>query len=44
MLVSGSSIGGGDDVELLHDKEQLISKIQSLAGKRIMEIGLKDKA
>ena len=41
VLISGHSIGGGDDVGALHEKGELIDKIKSLGGKRIMEIGLK---
>ena len=38
VLVNGVSIGGGDDVEALDRDDELISKIKSIAGKRIMEI------
>lgn len=38
VLVNGVSIGGGDDVEALNRDDELISKINSIAGKSIMEI------
>ena len=41
VLISGHSIGGGDDVGDLHEKGELIDKIKSLGGKRIMDIELK---
>ena len=41
VLVSGSSIGGGDDVVALDQKGELAEKIKSLGGKRIMEVKLK---
>ena len=40
MLVSGRSIGGGDDVEALDAGGDLIGKVKELAGKRIMEAKL----
>lgn len=38
ILISGKSIGGGDDIEKLHSEGKLIETIQSLGGKRIVEI------
>ena len=38
ILVNGLSIGGGDDVEQLDNSGTLMEKIQSMAGKRIMEV------
>ena len=38
VLISGMSIGGGDDVAKLHDEGELAGKIQSLGGKRITEV------
>jgi hypothetical protein len=38
ILVNGMSIGGGDDIEDLHNDDKLISTIQAKAGKRIMKI------
>jgi glutaredoxin len=35
ILVNGKSIGGGDDIEELHESGKLIAKIQSLAGKKV---------
>ena len=37
VLINGKSIGGGDDVELLHTTNELINKVTSMAGKRIIE-------
>ena len=37
VLINGMSIGGGDDVELLHTNNELINKVKSMGGKRIME-------
>ena len=42
VLISGTSIGGGDDVAALHEKGELITKIKELGGKRIMEAKLLD--
>ncbi|KAI9840628.1 MAG: hypothetical protein M1837_001397 [Sclerophora amabilis] len=42
VLVSGKSIGGGDDVAELDNTGQLIDKIRKMAGKRIMETNLRD--
>ncbi|MCJ1314263.1 hypothetical protein MMC25_007943 [Agyrium rufum] len=41
VLISGKSIGGGDDVAALHDHRELLGKIKSMGGKRIMEAELK---
>ena len=38
VLVNGVSIGGGDDVEAMHERGELEGKIRELAGKRIAEI------
>jgi glutaredoxin len=35
VLVNGKSIGGGDDIEELHNSGTLIQKIQNLTGKRV---------
>jgi len=35
VLVSGKSIGGGDDIEAFHHNNELISKIEEIAGKKI---------
>lgn len=40
MLVSGRSIGGGDDIEALDAGGSLIEKVKGMAGKRIMEAKL----
>ena len=42
VLINGKSIGGGDEVAGLHDKGELAAKIRSMAGKRVLEVGLKD--
>lgn len=38
VMINGKSIGGGDDIEQLHNEGKLIETIQSLGGKRIVEI------
>ncbi|KXT17864.1 hypothetical protein AC579_5889 [Pseudocercospora musae] len=38
VLINGKSIGGGDDIEALHDSHKLIDKVTSMGGKRIMSI------
>jgi len=40
VLISGKSIGGGDDVESLHETGKLIETVKSMGGKRIMEAEL----
>ena len=42
ILISGRSIGGGDEVEALHLDGKIIDKVKSMAGKRIMEARLLD--
>ena len=42
VLISGKSIGGGDDVELLDRNDELVSKVKSMGGKRITEAKLRD--
>ena len=37
VLINGKSIGGGDDVALLHTSNELINKVTSMGGKRIIE-------
>lgn len=47
VLVHGVSIGGGDDIESLHEKGLLADKIIEIGGKRIMEVkklSAKDKS
>jgi glutaredoxin len=39
ILINGRSIGGGDDVQLLHDSGELAEKVKSMGGKR-MEVTL----
>lgn len=41
IMVSGRSIGGGDEISALHEEGKLIDKIRSLGDKRIMEVSLK---
>ncbi|EEH46178.1 uncharacterized protein PADG_02328 [Paracoccidioides brasiliensis Pb18] len=40
VLVNGMTIGGGDEIEGLHARNELAGKIQTLGGKRVMEISL----
>ena len=40
VLVSGRSIGGGDDIQALDDSGGLIEKVKGMAGKRIVEAKL----
>lgn len=40
ILINGKSIGGGDEVEALHENRELIDKVKSMGGKRIMEAKL----
>ncbi|KAF2672006.1 glutaredoxin [Microthyrium microscopicum] len=35
ILINGISIGGGDDIEELHQSDKLISKVVELAGKKV---------
>ncbi|MCJ1403755.1 hypothetical protein MMC11_006978 [Xylographa trunciseda] len=42
VLISGKSIGGGDDVEQLDNTHELINKVRSMGGKRITEAKLRD--
>jgi glutaredoxin len=41
VLVTGKSIGGGDDIEELDDLQTLVSTIKSMGGKRMSEVKLK---
>lgn len=38
VLVTGKSIGGGDDIEELDIQNALIEKIKSMGGKRMVEV------
>jgi hypothetical protein len=38
ILINGLSIGGGDDIENLHNEDTLVSTIKSKGGKRIVKI------
>lgn len=40
VLINGKSIGGGDDVEALDVKGELVDKVKGMGGKRIMEAKL----
>lgn len=40
ILINGKSIGGGDDIQALHDEGKLIDKVKTMGGKRIMEASL----
>ena len=43
VLVSGRSIGGGDDIEVLDAGGGLLEKVKGMAGRRIMEARLTEK-
>ena len=43
VLISGKSIGGGDDVELLDSTGELVGKVRGMGGKRITEARLREK-
>ncbi|GFF56343.1 60S ribosomal protein L9-B [Aspergillus udagawae] len=43
VLVNGKSIGGGDDVTALDEKDELASTLKSLGGKWIQEVDRKDQ-
>lgn len=43
ILVNGKSLGGGDDVEALHQKGELAQSIKDMAGKRVVQISSKSK-
>lgn len=38
VLINGKSIGGGDDVEELHQSNKLVAMIKKMGGKRMMEV------
>lgn len=44
MLINGKSIGGGDDIQALHDSGKLIHKVKAMGGKRVMSVVAKAKA
>ncbi|KAI9748168.1 MAG: hypothetical protein M1815_003467 [Lichina confinis] len=44
VLISGKSIGGGDDVAALDARGELVDKVRNMAGRRIMEASLQDPA
>jgi hypothetical protein len=41
VLINGKSIGGGDEVAELDSSEQLMDKVKTIGGKRIMEAALR---
>ncbi|RHZ66223.1 glutaredoxin [Aspergillus thermomutatus] len=43
VLVNGKSIGGGDDVTALDEKDELASTLKSLGGKWVQEVDRKDQ-
>lgn len=43
VLVNGVSIGGGDDVAGLDGKNELISKVKEIGGKKIVKMELKEE-
>ena len=42
VLINGKSIGGGDDVTALDTGGELVNKVKSMGGKRIMEAKLRE--
>lgn len=38
--MNGKSIGGGDDIQSLHEDNKLIDTLKNLGGKRVMEVKL----
>jgi glutaredoxin len=38
VLINGRSIGGGDDIESLHQRGKLANTIKSMGGKRVVEV------
>lgn len=38
VLINGRSIGGGDDVQELHENNKLAETVQAMGGKRVMEV------
>lgn len=38
VLINGKSIGGGDDIQELHDEGRIAEKITSMGGKRIVKV------
>ena len=40
VLINGKSIGGGDDIEALHQRGKLIDTVKSMGAKRIVEASL----
>lgn len=44
ILINGKSIGGGDDVQALHQDEKLIETVKAMGGKRIMEMSRKESS
>lgn len=42
VLINGKSIGGGDEVAALDTGGDLVNKVKSMGGKRIMEARLRD--
>ena len=43
VLISGRTIGGGDEISSLHEEGELVETIRSLGGKQMMEVSLKDQ-
>lgn len=38
ILINGKSIGGGDEIGLLHESNKIIETVKTMGGKRIMEV------
>ena len=43
VLISGRSIGGGDEIEALDMGGTLLEKVRTMGGKRIVEVKLAEK-
>ena len=43
VLISGKSIGGGDDVEALHRDGKLLETVHSMGAKRIVEASMRER-
>lgn len=43
MLINGRSIGGGDDVQELHENGKLAETVKTMGGKRVMSVEKKAK-
>jgi glutaredoxin len=44
VLINGKSIGGGDEIQALHEEGKLAGKVQSMGGKRVVSVVKKEGA